>query len=361
MTGNNQVDQQQRFTEGTPEVRNVKRDRRIMLLVLGLTAVCVVAMAVLEGLSPPKEDALDTLLWAKMEEANTWALMLEQSVRTLADSGDETPLTAGVSTLWTLQNALDEIETKSQEQTLYVGAVRAYIANTRVMYEQCLLYIKDGGASNYTAFDRAMGQANRLLANMEEKRAAYLAAAGGRQGGTPEEAALREVPEFTVAAPEPEPEPTAEDYAAAAAAFDGFLDGEISTTLTGGNPNITVKTALSSDTAPEGWADAVADFTQRLEEASGTALALGAASAQAKVLAEDGKILLSGAGNEVRYDWFAILTERESDPANGMMVYISTYGTRYHFDKDCGIGGVEPTTLRDAIAQGLTACQWCVK
>ena len=168
------------------------------------------------------------------------------------------------------------------------------------------------------------------------------------------------------------------DYSSVSACFaDVFLDAEVSCIESGSNPQVTVKTALSSEDQPENWAQLLDNLETCLENADGAAKALSRKTAMGQIVAADGTILASGYNGKLQFDLFAkraadqaeadrIAAEKAaqasqstSSSASSRTVYVTPTGSKYHYSSSCNGGNYSATTLDDALARGLTACKKC--
>lgn len=124
-----------------------------------------------------KEDALafDEILMDKMDAALDLVETLDTAVAEVSDGSDPAALDELAGELLTLQTSLDEIEAEMQAATLYVGAVRAYVANARVVVESVAAYLDSGDAEDFEKFEHYTGLYADLLDNVTEKRTAFLA------------------------------------------------------------------------------------------------------------------------------------------------------------------------------------------
>lgn len=130
--------------------------------------------------SSAKEDALafDEILMDKMDAALDLVETLDTAVAEVSDGSDPAALDELAGELLTLQTSLDEIEAETQAATLYVGAVRAYVANARVVVESVAAYLDSGDTKDFEKFEYYTGLYAGLLENVTEKRTAFLAEEG---------------------------------------------------------------------------------------------------------------------------------------------------------------------------------------
>ena len=149
-------------------------------------AFCVALLALLtltacNSGADEKQDEFDVALCEKLNEANNYALELEDYMQKITDGQETAGISAmdnTIADIWVIQNSLDDFETDTSEKMLFVGAVRAYVANTRVVYEKCLSFTKDGKPEDYYDFLHYYGMENELLDNATEKRITYLKSIG---------------------------------------------------------------------------------------------------------------------------------------------------------------------------------------
>lgn len=168
------------------------------------------------------------------------------------------------------------------------------------------------------------------------------------------------------------------DYSSVSACFaDVFPDAEISCIENGSNPQVTVKTDLSSEDQPENWAQLLDSLETCLESADGAAKALSRKTALGQVVAADGTILASGYNGKLQFDLFAkraadqaeadrIAAEKAaqasqstSGSSSSRTVYVTPSGSKYHYSSSCNGGSYSATTLDNALSRGLTACEKC--
>lgn len=95
---------------------------------------------------------------------------------TEAVAGDLDPLLSTIQALKLYQDAVDKVgaDAETNEAVLYVGAVRAYAANTRVVAEKIYNYIENGNAKDYADFEKYYGKQTEIQINIGEKREEYL-------------------------------------------------------------------------------------------------------------------------------------------------------------------------------------------
>lgn len=103
---------------------------------------------------------------------------------TEASAGDLEPLLSTIQALKLYQDAVDKVEADAEtnEAVLYVGAVRAYAANTRVVAEKIYNFIENGNAKDYAEFEKYYGKQSEIQINLDEKREAYLSSEGWSRG-----------------------------------------------------------------------------------------------------------------------------------------------------------------------------------
>lgn len=128
-----------------------------------------------------KEDELDNTLWGIATVVNQYQLDLASDVASVAQGDASVDMESIIDEIWTLQQSLDELPSGSHERIMYIGATRAYVANTRVIYEKCSAFLADGNADDYKSFLHYFGMEKQLLANVCAKRTDYLLSIGFSQ------------------------------------------------------------------------------------------------------------------------------------------------------------------------------------
>lgn len=121
---------------------------------------------------------LDSQVWSIVTTAYDQLAALADVVSDIDNASDTGELDDMIDLLWEKQNALDDFEANTQPTIMYVGAVRAYTANARVVCEAIKDYIDGGEASDYDKFQEYLGKVNDLTDNAVEKRKSFLADAG---------------------------------------------------------------------------------------------------------------------------------------------------------------------------------------
>lgn len=157
----------------------MKNIMKVALLALVLVVLAGCGSASTTGGSA-NEDALsfDEILTDKMDAALDLVETLDTAVAEVSDGSDPAALEELAGELLALQNSLDEVSAETQSATLYVGAVRAYIANARVVVESVAVYLDSGDAGDFEKFEHYTGLSADLLDNVTEKRTAFLAEEG---------------------------------------------------------------------------------------------------------------------------------------------------------------------------------------
>ena len=128
-----------------------------------------------------KEDELDTTLWGMAAVVNQYQLDLVDNVENIAKGNTSTDMESIIDEIWKLQQSLDDFSLGTREQIMYIGATRAYIANTRVIYEKCSAFIADGNADDYESLLHYLEMEGQLLSNVCAKRTDYLLSIGFSQ------------------------------------------------------------------------------------------------------------------------------------------------------------------------------------
>lgn len=97
-----------------------------------------------------------------------------------ATGGDLEPLLSAIRALETYQDAVDRIgeDAATNEAVLYVGAVRAYAANTRVVAEKIYNFLEQGKAKDYEDYEKYLKKQADIQINLGEKRQAFLFSEG---------------------------------------------------------------------------------------------------------------------------------------------------------------------------------------
>lgn len=157
----------------------MKKIMKAALLALALVMLAACGSASTIG-SSAKEDALafDEVLMDKMNASLDLVETLDTAVAKVSDGSDPAALDELAGEILALQTSLDEIEAETQAATLYVGAVRAYAANARVVVESVAAYLDSGDAADFEKFEHYTGMYADLLDNVTEKRTAFLAEEG---------------------------------------------------------------------------------------------------------------------------------------------------------------------------------------
>lgn len=152
----------------------------LALLVVVLMMGCIAVVSDDSSGGSAKKDALafDALLMDKMDAALDRVETLEDTVSSISDGSDLGALDTLASDIFDIQNSLDEIETETSAEVLYVGAVRAYVANARVVVESTAAYLETGNAEDFEKIEHYTGMYADLLDNVTEKRAAFLSGEG---------------------------------------------------------------------------------------------------------------------------------------------------------------------------------------
>lgn len=334
--------------------------------------------------------SLDDLVLAAKEglEDDTYNLIAaglqgdKEYIESFTPSDNSGLFLAAIDELQSEEAVLDGIVTDSQPAMLYVGSVRAYTANARVVYEKTLAYVVNGEDDAFDDFVKYYEMVDGLTENAVKKRREFLSNAGFSDSEIDnfpaevrdtDETASTDPSETTVA-----PDDDSVDYSSVSACFaDVFPDAEISCIESGSNPQVTVKTALSSEDQPENWAQLLDSLESCLGNADGAAKALLRKTAMGQIVAADGTILASGYNGKLQFDLFAkraadqaeadrIAAEKAaqasqnaSSSSSSRTVYVTPTGSKYHYSSSCNGGSYSATTLDDALSRGLTACKKC--
>ena len=155
------------------------------LLAAVLAIVLVLSLAACGEQTEPAEAAeqiaareLDKQVWGVVTEANDQLQALDDVVSDVANRGDTDVLGVMISVLQAGQDSLDSFGADAQAAILYIGAVRAYTANARVVFESVKSYLDNGNADDYAKFAEYLGKVGDLTDNAVEKRKAFLVDAG---------------------------------------------------------------------------------------------------------------------------------------------------------------------------------------
>lgn len=319
---------------------------------------------------------LDGQVWGVVTTASDQLQALEGVVADTAERGDTDVLGVMVDVLWGAQNSLDDFDADTQSAMLYVGAARAYTANARVVCENMKAYIDDGETSDYNRFLKYLGKVGELTDNVVERRKTFLSGAGFSEEEITEITGETDNGSTTVQTHGDQP--AYFEYVKACFA-EAFPDAEVSCIEGGSAPQVSVKTDLSAEAQPDGWAQTLEDFGVGLTAAHSTAKENGQNTAMGQLLAADGTILASGYNGSVQFDLFAkraadeaetarlaaekaeekAAQERRSSSSSSRTVYVTPSGSKYHYSSSCNGGSYSATTLDDALSRGLTACGKC--
>lgn len=159
-------------------MKNGMREQ-IVAIALGIMVLCLSACGDAEE-SPERKAAreLDAAVWGAITEACDYLQELPEFLQ--AEDADSTVDALGVmvDVLWGKQNSLDGLSPETMQETLYVGAARAYVANTRVVYESIRDYLADGGPEDYEKFEKYFNMIEDLTTNAVEKRTEFLESVG---------------------------------------------------------------------------------------------------------------------------------------------------------------------------------------
>lgn len=121
---------------------------------------------------------LDSQVWSIVTTAYDQLAALADVVSDIDNASDTGELDDMIDLLWEKQNALDDFEANTQPTIMYVGAVRAYTANARVICEAIRDYLDGGDADDYAKFEKYWGMVSDLTDNAVEKRKSFLADVG---------------------------------------------------------------------------------------------------------------------------------------------------------------------------------------
>lgn len=151
--------------------------------------VCVPALLILcfgidimVGLnSGPRTDDLDDRLYTVVQGVDACYTHLVDRVSELAETESSDNLLSTIKLLKQYQDSIDAIEddaADSHKATLYVGAVRTYAANIRVIAESIYNYINSGDTEDYEKFEHYLSLQTDIQINLSEKRSDYLKSKG---------------------------------------------------------------------------------------------------------------------------------------------------------------------------------------
>ena len=154
--------------------------KRPIVWVPALLLVCFGASILAELNSAPREDDLDTRIYTVVHGVDACYTHLSDRVSEVSETEDTDNLLSTIKLLKQYQDNLDAIQTdaESNDAVLYIGSVRAYAANTRVIAESLYNYIKSGNVDDYDKFEHYLSTQTTIQLNVINKRSDYLKSKG---------------------------------------------------------------------------------------------------------------------------------------------------------------------------------------
>lgn len=156
-----------------------KMTKRVAAVAMAIMVLCLSACGEAEE-SPEKKAAreLDSAVWGTITEACDCLQELPDFLQAEDEDSTVDALGVMVDVLWVKQNSLDDLSTETMQETLYVGAARAYVANARVVYKSIRDYLADGEQDDYEKFEKYFNMIGDLTTNAVEKRTEFLSSVG---------------------------------------------------------------------------------------------------------------------------------------------------------------------------------------
>lgn len=154
--------------------------KRPIIWVPALLILCF-GVDIMVGLnSSPRADNLDDRLYTVVQGVDACYTHLSDRASEVAETEDTGNLLSTVKLLKQYQDNLDAMQTdaESNDAVLYIGAVRAYAANTRVIAEALYNYIESGNADDYDKFKHYLSTQTTIQLNVISKRSDYLKSKG---------------------------------------------------------------------------------------------------------------------------------------------------------------------------------------
>lgn len=153
--------------------------KQVAAVAIAIMVLCLSACGEAEE-SPEKKAAreLDSAVWGAITEACDYLQELPDFLQAEDEDSTVDALGVMVDVLRVKQNSLDDLSTETVQETLYVGAARAYVANARVVYESVRDYLADGEQDDYEKFEKYFNMIGDLTTNAVEKRTEFLSSVG---------------------------------------------------------------------------------------------------------------------------------------------------------------------------------------
>lgn len=154
--------------------------KRPIVWVPALLIVCFGVSILAERNSAPREDDLDTHLYTIVQGVDACYIHLGDRVSEVVETEDTDNLLSTIKLLKQYQDSLDamQADAESTDAMLYIGAVRAYVSNTRVIAEAMYNYINSANADDYDKFEHYLSTQTTIQLNVINKRADYLQSRG---------------------------------------------------------------------------------------------------------------------------------------------------------------------------------------